>query len=316
MTAHRLLYKTIRDNKDGTYKHIPYESLPDYKLIVVDEVSMLPKKMWDLLISHGIYVIACGDPFQLPPVSGEDNGVLQNPHIFLDEIMRQAKESEIIRLSMDIREGRGISLGKGEEVNIVPRNALSDGMLQWANQIICGKNATRYSLNDHFRKMKWGNDVDITSPQPGDKIICLHNSWERCNSSGDALVNGAIGELTSLKWCYDAVLSQVPRIGFHPEGMDLFNNVPIDWQLITQHTPSLNKENWSKIRWRKRKALSELEQFDYGYAVTCWKAQGSQYDKVLFLAEKVGFMTKEEYARYMYTGVTRAVQKLTLVLGS
>ena len=49
MTAHRLLYKSIR-NRDGSYSHIPYDSLPDYALIVVDEVSMLPKKMWDLLI--------------------------------------------------------------------------------------------------------------------------------------------------------------------------------------------------------------------------------------------------------------------------
>jgi exodeoxyribonuclease-5 len=76
-----------------------------YKLIVVDEISMLPKEIWDLLISHRIHVIALGDPGQLPPI-GESNGVLDKPHIFLDEIMRQAQESEIIRLTMDIRAGK------------------------------------------------------------------------------------------------------------------------------------------------------------------------------------------------------------------
>ena len=63
--------------------------------------------MWNLLISHGIYVIALGDPGQLPPVSkDDDNQVLDYPHVFLDEIMRQAQESEIIRLSMHIRDGK------------------------------------------------------------------------------------------------------------------------------------------------------------------------------------------------------------------
>lgn len=87
MTAHRLLYKSIQ-KKDGTFVHIPRDELnSDCDIVVVDEVSMLPKPMWNLLLSHGVYVIACGDPGQLPPI-GEENGVLENPHIFLDEIMR------------------------------------------------------------------------------------------------------------------------------------------------------------------------------------------------------------------------------------
>ena len=63
MTAHRLLYKSIQ-KMDGTFIHIPWPpgSLCDYELIVVDEVSMLPKPMWELLLSHNIYVIATGDP--------------------------------------------------------------------------------------------------------------------------------------------------------------------------------------------------------------------------------------------------------------
>jgi hypothetical protein len=54
----------------------------------------------------------------LPPI-GEDNEVLYHPHVFLDEIMRQAQESEIIRLTMDIREGRGLKLFKGNEVQVI-----------------------------------------------------------------------------------------------------------------------------------------------------------------------------------------------------
>lgn len=112
MTAHRLLYQSYPRN-DGTFYHKPRRPLDyPYKLIVVDEISMLPKEIWDLLISHRVHVIALGDPGQLPPI-GESNGVLDHPHIFLDEIMRQAQESEIIRLTMDIREGKPLQLFRG-----------------------------------------------------------------------------------------------------------------------------------------------------------------------------------------------------------
>ena len=61
-TAHKLLYYANR-NKDGTYSFRPRERLEkEYKLIVVDEVSMLPDELWYQLLSHGIYVLAMGDP--------------------------------------------------------------------------------------------------------------------------------------------------------------------------------------------------------------------------------------------------------------
>lgn len=61
-TAHKLLYYANR-NKDGIYSFRPRERLEhDYKLIVVDEVSMLPDELWYQLLSHGIYVLAMGDP--------------------------------------------------------------------------------------------------------------------------------------------------------------------------------------------------------------------------------------------------------------
>ena len=106
-TAHQLLYYS-RQLPDGSFYFVPKKSLDwPYKLIVVDEVSMLPREMWELLLSHKVYILACGDPGQLPPISkDQDNHVLDNPHIFLDEIMRQAQDSGIIRLSMLVREGK------------------------------------------------------------------------------------------------------------------------------------------------------------------------------------------------------------------
>ena len=136
-TAHKLLYYS-RQNKDGSFKFIPRKSLENssLRLIIVDEVSMLPNSMWQLLLSHNIHVIALGDPFQLPVINPlEDNHILEFPHIFLDEIMRQALDSEIIRFSMWIREGKSIASypTENKEVMIVHQNELNAGMLIWAD---------------------------------------------------------------------------------------------------------------------------------------------------------------------------------------
>lgn len=313
MTAHRLLYHS-KQRPDGTYFHIPKDDIGNYKLIVVDEVSMLPRVMWELLLSHKKYVIACGDPGQLPPVSEEDSpSVLDNPHIFLDEIMRQAKDSEIIRLSSDIRERKPIFPFKGKEVNIVKKRDTIDGMLTWADQILCGKNNTRYQLNSYFRKMKWGDDVDNT-PLIGDKIICRKNNWDKLNRVGDAIVNGTIGTLDSFYTTDNPWLGKKCVINFLPDKYDerdedkdiLFRDVLIDWKLLTTNEPTVTKENFRMFpKWLRP------EQFEYGYAITTHKAQGSEYDKVLVFEE---MLKATDHARWLYTAVTRAAKRLTLVL--
>ena len=129
--------------------------------------------MWDLLLSHNIYVLALGDPGQLPPVGDEEtnNHVLDNPHIFLDEIMRQATESEIIKCSMKIREHNPLQLYDGKEVKIIDKSNVSLSMCKWADQIICSLNATRQNLNHELRKEIMNAEDNI--PLDGDKIMCL-----------------------------------------------------------------------------------------------------------------------------------------------
>ena len=55
----------------------------------------------------------------------------------------------------------------------------------------------------------------------------------------------------------------------------------------------------------------ESDEFDYGYALTVHKAQGSQWDDVIVFDESRAF--REHRARWLYTGVTRASRRLTIV---
>jgi len=54
--------------------------------------------------------------------------------------------------------------------------------------------------------------------------------------------------------------------------------------------------------------------FNYGYAITCWKSQGSEYTNVLgYDAPWVRKKLPEQYNKYLYTMVTRASERLILV---
>lgn len=317
MTAHRLLYQSYPRN-DGTFYHKPRRPLDwPYKLIVVDEISMLPKEIWDLLLSHNIHVIALGDPGQLPPI-GESNGVLDHPHIFLDEIMRQAQESEIIRLTMDIRAGKPLELFRGNEVQIVDKKDVVSGMYLWADQILVAKNETRRNVNHIMRK--YLHDVDDPKPIVGDKVICLRNDWDHPSEAGDVMVNGTIGTLNKIDivenhfclrplmvcdfWSDDYTQEDIER---SPQDL-IFRDVNMDYKLLTTGEPTVTSKNWKyfpKI-WRPK-------EFDYGYCITTHKAQGSEYDKVLVFEE---FLRGGHHAEWLYTAATRAKEKLVIVRDS
>ena len=309
MTAHRLLYQSF-PKKDGTFTHIPIRPLYPYKIIVVDEVSMLPKHMWELLLSHKIHVLALGDPGQLPPVAAEPHGVLDHPHIFLDEIMRQARESEIIRLTMDIREQKPLQLMRGNEVRIVDRDEmLNTGFLAWADQILVGKNDTRFAINSFMREVLM--NTDDPHPLVGDRIICLKNNWECINETGDALVNGLSGTITNLTYTRDNPFMEVtPIADFTPDydNAKSFLALEMDYKIFMEHEPTINKDNFKRIP-----KYYQPNQFDYAYAITCHKSQGSEYDKVIVLEEYLKGDSKEEHARWLYTAATRAAKKLIIV---
>lgn len=327
-TAHKLLYYA-KLMPNGKYFFKPKTSgemmSEGIKIVVVDEISMLPKTIWNLLCSHSFYILACGDPEQLPPVpdeSGEDpnNHVLDHPHVFLDEIMRQAQESEIIRLSMHIREGKPLFTFPviEEQVKIIQKKDLTVPMFMWADQILCATNRTKNAINQQIREVK---GFDLNHPQVGDKIINLHNEWNIMSNHNNPLTNGVIGtikEIETQKWYYPFWLRNeslsVPIITatFSGDEQDEeFTMLSFDEQEFLTGTPSLNGKEEYKIK--KRLEMPIPLHANFGYAITVWKAQGSEWNKVLLFQETGWPKDINERRKYMYTGITRAVDKLVVV---
>lgn len=316
MTLHRLLYDSMPRAAGGFYRK-PKPKL-DYTVIVVDEISMVPKTLIDLLFTHKVYVICLGDPGQLPPIDkNEDNHLLDHPHIFLDEIMRQAAESEIIRLTMKIRNQEPIDYIKGEEIQIIPQAELNTGMLLWADQVLTATNAKRLSINAQIRALL-GRGPE---PEDGDKVICLRNYWDDSNAEGDPLVNGTIGTIVNnfRTW------REIPR--FVKSDIRKFDIVCCDFvtdegiYVMTEIDRLMLMTGMKCCDWRLSYKLGQLKQrygeivpkeFAYGYAITCHKAQGSEWEKVLVLEENFP-RDKKEHAQWLYTACTRASDKLVLV---
>lgn len=322
MTLHKLLYDS-RPLPNGGFirtKKIKIE----YKLVVVDECSMVPQEMVEQLAGYyGVYVIYLGDPGQIPPIDPNTaNHLLANPHVFLDEIMRQAQESEIIRLSMKIRNGEDFSLFDGKDAKVITYDDLNTGMLTWADIILSATNRTRHEINMQMRELTGhleGKPVD------GDKVICTRNYWEELGSDENPLINGSIGYLKDTYASYIKYPRRVNRTwlninknpvetlcgSFISETGEVYENKQLDLEMFSTGKPQLDSKSEFILH---RTKFSTPLQFEYGYCVTGHKAQGSEWDNILVLEERFPF-DKEEHARWLYTCVTRSSSKLVLVKG-
>lgn len=304
ITAHKLLYNAI-EKPDRTYEFIPKNRLDNYyKIIVLDECSMLPQEMWELLLSHNVHVIALGDPGQLPPIDGFST-ILDNPHVMLDEVVRQAQDNPIIRLSMDIRAGKWIDYGGPKECRIMPREQVSDKLLLGADQILCGKNITRHALNDRMRKIKFGEECS-REPVNNDKIICLHNEWQVLGSNGEPLVNGMIGTVSNIQLHKDRMYKPKMIADFASDNGGIYKNLHMDHKIFTSKEPTINKDNWWKY-----KNVPNAYEFDYGYAITVHKFQGSEAEKVIVFDEWLG--DRDYHSKWLYTAATRSSKMLVIV---
>ena len=305
MTAHKLLYRS-EEKPDGTFVHNPRKYLEgNFKLIVCDEASMMPQEMIDLLLSHKIYVLFLGDPEQLPPIEGEQT-ILQDPHVFLTEITRQALDNPIIKMSMDVRDSKPFMYGGDKRCRVIPKEKVSDKLLLGADIIIVGKNVTRHKINEYVRQLKWG-DKYTTNPIEGDRCICLKNKWDTVGSDGAPLINGQLGQLKNIR------IQDIPPYGtimiadFLSDDGGLYRNLMMDYKLMLTGSPTINADNWKQFaNWPK------LFEFAFGYAVTAHKSQGSEFNRVLVYDEAFGDM--EQRKRWRYTSVTRAAQKLIIAI--
>ena len=289
----KAIRKLINDEKDSVKQPFFILNLESdvrqAKLVIIDECSMVDARMGADLLSFGVKVLVLGDPAQLPPIGGAGYFTENvRPNVMLEEIHRQAEESPIIRMATQVRNEQPLQLGNFEnECRVISGERIDPDIALGFDQILVGKNKTRFATNKRVRTLRGYNDP---YPVIGDRLVCLRNNHEA------GLLNGAIFSVSSV----DGIMDHKVMIDIVPENERHAQSV-----MAHEHY-FLGKGD--DLPWFERK---EAQEFDYGYALTVHKAQGSQWNSVLLFDESHCF--RKDRWRWLYTGITRAVEKLTVV---
>ena len=254
-------------------------------LIIVDECSMVNEQMAMDLMSYGTKILVLGDPAQLPPVMGTGYFIKAEPDFMLTEIHRQAKGNPIIGLATRVRQQEEIRPDGGM---VVPWGSVTPDEVMGYDQILVGRNATRKATNRKIRTLL-GRQSD--TPEEGDRLVCLRNDHEV------GLLNGAIWEVES---CFDGD-EFLDLIVFDPDSR-------ANYIAVEAHRHHFMSDAPTQIPFWIRK---EAQEFDYGYALTVHKSQGSEWDKVLIFDESGAF--GRDAHKHLYTAITRASGKVTVV---
>lgn len=289
-TIHSLIYRPKEvDSEEPSFVLNEDAPAAAASLIVIDECSMVDEELGRDLLSFGKKVLVLGDPAQLPPVKGGGFFTEAEPDVMLTEVHRQAADDPIIRLSMEVREGRRLARGTYGRSKVIGRDEVDTGEVKAADQVLVGLNRTRRAYNRRLRELS-GYSGDL--PQAGEKLVCLRNNRTK------GLLNGGIFRVAGA----GTIRRGKVRMSVAPE-----ENPSAKPQRVGV-IPQFFAGGEEEIPYSLRK---ESDEFDFGYALTVHKAQGSQWNDVYLFDESYAF--REHRARWLYTGITRAAEKLTLV---
>jgi exodeoxyribonuclease-5 len=359
-TIHRLIYTPVEEEyetklgnetiKSHKIKFVKKDSISNYKLIIIDEVSMVDEMMMKDLLSFGIPILATGDPGQLPPISGS-NKFMDNPDYFLTEIVRQAQDDPIVQLATKVRNGETIPYGNYGSVLVLDKSTLPQSMMKnlllKADQVICGTNSTRIYLNNEIRRHKGIDVIKDKYPIDGEKVICTVNNWELYVDlmNNYNLVNGTIGIVKNVD-IHDKILN-IGTLSFKPDflpneeytedvlfdsGVFLNDQYTFDlhqkalvlpekkYRLKKFFSKKGENESQEDFQARIRQLIrdskesideQQINRFDFAWAITLHKFQGSEARRVVVFDES--YIFGENSNKWLYTAITRAKEKLVII---
>jgi exodeoxyribonuclease V len=259
-------------------------------LLILDEASMVSSIIGKDLESFGVPILVLGDPEQLPPIYGAGYFTEKEPNILLNEIHRQALDNPIIAMSKLVREGKSLNLGTYGNSRVVAEKLESQDILDH-NIILTGLRKTKKACDDKVRKLK---GMVSLLPQKGDTIMCVKNNHM------EGLLNGQVWDVKS-----DGVSMPGGTVNLHIQDQE---------SGFEQSVRAYEKPFFGE-KMERYEHDEFIEEFEYAYAITVHKSQGSQWNSVLLFDQKDRFpqWSERDRRRWLYTGITRAAEKLTVI---
>ena len=272
----------------------------------------------DMLLNlqhHGVPILAVGDHGQLPPVMSSGN-LMAHPDLKLTRVRRQAPDDPIIRfaravsktgeLNKQFADGKHIVFNTRRNVEAVLRDAYKNVQSPIDVAILCWTNQPGIRLNQAARKV-----VKFHFTNYGKRrklLICLKNM----RGANADIYNGMRGVVASDcflqpgEWTFDCTMD-FPEESLGPRTLSLLAP-QFDRERVFSSVEELFGIGVDVDTMDQAGAM-----FDFGYALTCHKAQGSQMQHVILYVEEGAKNDEKFWKRWLYTAVTRSADKLTVL---
>ena len=373
-TIHRKIYYPKKERGGGVSFTLQRNKHRN-TIFIVDEASMISDNasesklfengsLLDDLMSyvysgHKCKLLLIGDQAQLPPVKMDLSPALDERNlqmqfdktvksIELDEVMRQAETSGILKNATRIREFLNDELyedfrfdlsGQNDVVRLIDgheiMDALGDSYREYGNEgtaIIVRSNKRANLYNQQIRSRILFKEEEVSA---GDYFMVVKNNyfWLDTKSEAGFIANGDIIEILEIfriKELYGFRFTEVKI-----QMTDYPNLAPFETVLLldtlTSETPSLSYEEGNKLHQEvmkdyadetsKYKKFMKVKnnkffnalQVKFSYAITCHKSQGGQWETIMVEQPYLPNGMDKDYLRWLYTAVTRARKKLYLI---
>ena len=318
-TIHRLLGYPCKTN--GGKNNFTYhdENQLDVDIVIIDEISMVDAILFYHLlraIPSGAKLICLGDMGQLESIGCGNIAfdMINSPEIptaYLSHIHRQAATSAIITEARRIR--RGIQIVEKDWVGTDVRGELKDLFLDCYSD----KSNTFYKIMQKFSEAMSKDDFNVMETQI---LVPVKSFGDACTYN----INNTIQDL------YNPSDIDKPEIEIVSQGKATIlrkGDKVINTQNSYRTNPPIFNGNLGIIKdvFPEDRALivsfigigdvyiegSQIYNIELGYAITVHKAQGSQFNHVIFGVDYSSYslLTRE----LLYTGITRAKKTCDLI---
>jgi exodeoxyribonuclease-5 len=305
----RTLHSFVYGAPDKEGKWVPKVDKLSDGLVIIDEISMVPKYLLDLVIKklNNCMVILVGDTFQLESVGGEDLDFSAYPKTTMTEVVRY--ENGILKTANELRTSGKLLLN--DDVKIVD-NFYDVIKFAATNEfdfvIVTATNRARVDYNKYVRQIQ-GRESVLTD---NEVLIALNNTKSFSNGS---IFTVAPALCTRVELPYKGTELQGYRFTIEknafiiiPEflGASLhlfeFNDLPLPQKNLLFGVENVNQHTGR---------IDNIVICTYGYSMSGHKCQGSQWELVFIDFNYCS--PKWNRLRWLYTAITRASKAVRLV---
>lgn len=297
----------------------PYEIEDNYDVMIFDEASMigLSEIYEPLILPIQLPCMFVGDSAQLPPVKDQPAIDFTSPDYHLSEILRQGKDSGILQYAHAVHKGRMMTrkeMTKYDDVTIL--NDSTSKMIKGYedHQCIVWTNKERHRLCPIIREAR-GFDFKSQKfpdlPMVGETLIVDTNDDTKRILRGMQLT---VTNIEAYLFTGNTVSHDVHKnnpyfasITFVDEqGRERTFRVSLTDMIPDQ----IMDDNITDLKNRRYADLTGIK-MSWQYAITCHKAQGSEYEKVFIVGSMLPG-ANSDWKKWWYTAVTRARSQLVV----